>query len=275
VTTVLALLTPDGPALVDPAVPVLRADDLGVIRGESVFETLRVVGRRAGFVDAHLARLQRSADRLAVPLPAGHEALVDCAVGAWGDEDGVLRVVVTKGGTAYALLTPVPAATVAGRRGVTAVTLTLGLPAGLRAQAPWLLGGVKATSYAANMAALREAEARGAQDVIYVSTDGEVLEGPTSTCAWVTGGVLVTPPADEVGILPGTTMGVALSLAERLGVAYEVRRGTVDELRAADEVLLLGSVRGIAPVLALDGVAFPAGPVTTRLGEAFEAALRP
>jgi 4-amino-4-deoxychorismate lyase len=274
VTTVLALLTPDGPSLVDPAVPVLRADDLGVVRGESVFETMRVVGGRAGFVDAHLARLQRSAARLAVHLPAGHEALVDCAVSAWGDEDGVLRVVVTKGGTAYALLTPVPATTVAGRAGVTAVTLTLGVPAGLRAEAPWLLGGVKATSYAANMAALREAEARGAEDVVYVSTDGEVLEGPTSTCAWVTGGLLVTPPADEVGILPGTTMGIALSLASRLGVPYEVRRGSVSELRAADEVLLLGSVRGVAPVLSLDGAPFPAGPVTRALAEAFEAALR-
>lgn len=273
-TTVLALLTPDGPALVDPDVPVLRADDLGVVRGESVFETMRVVGRRAGFVDAHLARLRRSAARLAVDLPVGHEGLVDCAVGAWGEEDGVLRVVVTKGGTAYALVTPVPAATVAGRAGVSAVTLTLGVPAGLRADAPWLLGGVKATSYAANMAALREAEARGAQEVVYVSTDGEVLEGPTSTCAWVTGGLLVTPPADEVGILPGTTMAVALSLAERLGIPYAVRRGSVDELRAADEVLLLGSVRGVAPVLSLDGAPFPAGPVTRALAEAFEAALR-
>ncbi len=53
-----------------------------------------------------------------------------------------------------------------------------------------------------------------------------------------------------------------------------MRRGTVDELRAADEVLLLGSVRGVAPVLSLDGKAFPAGPVTARLAEAFEAELR-
>src|SRR4051812_37719362 len=39
--TVLALLTPEGPMLVDPATPVLRADDFGVVRGESVFETTR------------------------------------------------------------------------------------------------------------------------------------------------------------------------------------------------------------------------------------------
>ena len=152
--------------------------------------------------------------------------------------------------------------------------LTLGVPAGLRTHAPWLLGGVKSTSYAVNMAALRVAAAAGLQDAVFVSSDGEVLEAPTATCAWVRGGQLVTPPPEGVAILPGTTMDVVLELCGELGVPYEVRRGSVEELRGADEVLLTGSIRGVAPVVELDGRALPVGDVTRRLRDAFEERVR-
>ena len=140
----------------------------------------------------------------------------------------------------------------------------------LRADAPWLLGGVKSTSYAVNMATLRAAEAAGAEDAIWTSSDGYVLEAPTSTVAWVTGGRLVTPPAEQVGTLPGTTAAVALALSP---LPVEVRLGTVDELRAADEVMLLSSVRGVTPVVRLDGRELGTGPVTAAVRAAFEQAV--
>ena len=275
VQPVLALLT-DPPQLVDPATPVLRADDLGLARGESVFETLRVAGGRAAFLDLHLERLARSAARVAIDLPGGWRELVEVATGAYDAADGVLRLTCSKGApgaapVGFALVTPVPASSVEAReRGVSAVTLTLGVPAALRADAPWLLGGVKSTSYAVNMATLRAAEAAGAEDAIWTSTDGYVLEAPTSTVAWVTGGRLVTPPAEQVGTLPGTTAAVALALSP---VPVDVRLGTVDELRAADEVMLLSSVRGVTPVVRLDGRELGTGPVTTAVRAAFERAV--
>lgn len=269
--TVLAVLGPEGPVVADPGVPLLRADDPGVLRGESVFETLRIAGGRAVFVARHLERFARSAARLELALPDGWEALAALAVRTWDRPDGMLRLVCSRGGVAFALVTTVSEETVRGRSdGVTALTLTLGVPAGLRTHAPWLLGGVKSTSYAVNMAALRHAQTAGVDDVVLVSSDGEVLESPTATAAWVTGGRLVTPPPDGVGILPGTTMAVVLELCDALGVAYDVRRGTVAELLEADEVLLTGSVRGVAPVVALDGRELGRGPVTARLSEAFE-----
>jgi 4-amino-4-deoxychorismate lyase len=274
--TVLALLE-DPPRLVDPTTPVLRADDLGVARGESVFETLRLAGGRPAFLDLHLARLVRSAERVAVALPRGWDELARVTAEAYGEADGMLRLTCSKGAkggspVGFALASPIPAATVRGReQGVSVVTLDLGVPAGLRAQAPWLLGGVKSTSYAVNMASIRAAETQGAQDAIWISSDGQVLEAPTSTVAWVRDGVLVTPPADEIGTLPGTTAQVALGLSP---VPVEVRRGTVEELRAADEVLLLSSVRGVAPVVRLDGRDLPVGPVTAQLRAAFETAVR-
>ena len=274
--TVLALLGPP-PRLADPEAPVLRADDLGVARGESVFETLRLSGGKPAFLDLHLRRLARSAERVDIALPGGWDELARTTAQAYGEADGMLRLTCSKGPkggspVGFALASPIPAETLRGRdEGVSAVTLSLGIPAGLRADAPWLLGGVKSTSYAVNMASIRAAEAQGAQDAIWVSSDGQVLEAPTSTVAWVRDGVLVTPPADEVGTLPGTTAAVALELAE---VPVEVRRGTVEELRAADEVLLLSSVRGVAPVVRLDGRDLPVGPVAAQLREAFEQAVR-
>ena len=273
--TVLALLG-DPPRLVDAATPVLRADDLGVARGESVFETLRIAGGRPAFLDLHLARLHRSAERVAIALPPGWADLATAAAQAYGPHDGMLRLTCSKGAptgapVGFALASAIPAETLRAReQGVSAVTLTLGVAADLRADAPWLLGGVKSTSYAVNMASMRAAEAQGAQDAIWVSTDGQVLEAPTSTVAWVRDGVLVTPPAEEIGTLPGTTAAVALGLSP---VPVEVRRGTVDELRAADEVLLLSSVRGVAPVVRLDGLDKPIGPVTQALRAAFEQAV--
>ena len=266
--TVLWLLGPP-PVQVDPAAPVLRADDLGIARGEAVFETLRIAGGQARFVAAHLTRLVRSAARVGFELPPGWEQLVAAAVASFPLKDGVLRLTCTKNGAAWALLTPVPASTVAQREGgVSAVTLTLGVPAGLRAAAPWLLGGVKSTSYAVNMATLRAAAERWADEAIWLSTDGFVLEAPTATVVWVTDGRLVTPDPVDVGTLPGTTLAVLAALVD-----LEVRRGTAAELAAASEVALLSSVRGVAPVTRLDGRDLPPGPVVRALGVAFEDAL--
>jgi 4-amino-4-deoxychorismate lyase len=278
---VLALLDPAGgePVLTDPTAPVLRADDFGVLRGEAVFETARIAAGRAAYLDAHVRRLGRSAERLAIALPGGWERLAQVAVAAYGAPDGVLRLICSKGPpdggpVGLALVTPVPAETIRGReQGVRAITLTLGVAAGVRATSPWLLGGVKSTSYAINMASLRHAHDEGADDAVWLSTDGEVLEAPTSTVAWVKDGGLVTPAAAEVAILPGTTLDVALRLCEGMGTPYDVRRGTAAELAAADEVLMLSSVRGVAPVVELDGRELGTGPVTSALRAAFEAAL--
>ncbi len=260
----------DGLVRVEPSTPVLRANDLGVLRGESVFETIRVAGGKPAFLDAHLTRMQSSAERLDLALPDGWEALALAA--CEGVNEGVLRLVCTKGppATGFALVTDIPAETLAARAGgVRAITLTLGVTAAQRAAAPWLLGGVKSTSYAVNMASLRQAHDEGCDDAIWISSDGEVLEAPTSTVVIVRDGTLVTPPA-STGILPGTTLSAVLDL----GLAPStVRRIPVAELHDADEVLLLSSVRGVAPVTWLDGRELGIGPVTRRLRDAFEASL--
>lgn len=242
--------------------PVVTAFDLGLGRGDGVFESVAVLAGGTPYLAAHLTRLATSARLLDLPVLPDPDwrALVAVVLDGWDPTvDGVLRLFLTRGlgpglpPTALALLAPVPAEVVRQRTtGISVITLGLGVPADFRSHAPWLLGGAKTLSYAVNMAALRHAAAQGADDVIFLSLDGQVLEGPTSTVVWSTDGVLHTPPP-ETGILPGTTMARLFAGAAEAGRPTAVTRGTVDDLHAADAVWLVSGVRGVATVHTLDG----------------------
>jgi 4-amino-4-deoxychorismate lyase len=257
-----------GTGLVDPEAPLLRAHDLGVLRGDGCFESVRL-GPTGELDDLgpHLDRLAGSAAALELPATdrGAWEELVGALVGAW-DRPGeaVLRLVVTRGvveggpPTAYAVLSPVSAEQLRQRRdGVKVLALSRGLLADATVAAPWLLGGVKAVSYAVNMAAQRYAHAAGAEDVIFVSADGQLLEAPTASVVWLRDGVLHTPPAVPLGILDGVTVRRLFARAGEHGFGTEVRRGTVDDLHAADGVWLVSSIRLAAAVTALDGKPLP------------------
>jgi 4-amino-4-deoxychorismate lyase len=260
-----------GVGVTDATTPLLRADDLGVLRGDGCFETVRVADAATGRIDAldaHLARLGRSAARLDLPAPdlAAWRDLVGEVVTAWGQAgEALLRLVLTRGTeelagtprpTGYVLLAPVPPQTLRQRReGVRVVTLSRGMPVDAFTDAPWLLGGVKTISYALNMAALRHARSVGAEDVIFTSTEGAVLEGPTASVLWAAGGLLHTPPAGPLGILEGTTVRRLLDRLGPAGPGARVGTGTVADLHAADGVWLVSSVRLVVEVVAIDGVA--------------------
>lgn len=251
-----------GTGLVDAAQPILRADDLGVLRGDGIFETLLVRDREPWLLEEHLTRLAASAERMDLPAPAAHEwrGLVGTALERWpASTEGVLRLVCTRGPeaggppTAYATVGPVPAELLRQRRdGVAVVTRTLGVPTQLRRDAPWLLGGVKSTSYAVAMAAGREARRGGADDLIWLSVDGDVLEATTSTVVWAVGSTLQTIPT-ATGILAGTTVERLFVRAPAAGFEVTARLATLADLHAADAVWLLSSVRGVAVVRSIDG----------------------
>jgi 4-amino-4-deoxychorismate lyase len=269
---VLALL---GVGVVPADQPALRADDLGVLRGDGIFESVHVRGGQPWLLDAHLDRLARSADRMALPLPPRADLvdLVDQACAAWPSaSEGVLRLVCTRGPeeggpvTVFATVGPVGATQLRGRaEGVAVLTASLGVPAGLRPASPWLLGGAKTLSYAVNMATQRWAVAQGADDVLWVSTDGYALEAPTSTLVWLTEGTLCTVPPAATGILPGTTAAWLLDHADELGLRAEHRMVRPAELHGVEGVWLVSSVRGPAEVHTLDGAALEPSGETARL----------
>ena len=171
-----------GRGLVLPEEPVLHADDDALLRGRAAFETLRVYGGRPFRLTDHLERMQASAARLGIAWPGGFEELAEQALVAAGGPDAVLRLYLTPGREGFgelvslALVSALPPDLEQRRaRGIVLISLL-----GIRAEAPWLLGGVKSTSYAVNMAAESEAQSRGADDAVFVRDDGVVLEGPVT-----------------------------------------------------------------------------------------------
>lgn len=254
--------------------PVVTAFDAGLGRGDGVFESISVTRGATPHLADHLRRLARSAAllELADPGEAAWEELTAAALLGWDPRtEGVLRLFLTRGDhgtpTAIALLAAVPAETVQQReRGISVISLSLGIPADFRARAPWLLGGAKTLSYAVNMATQRHAQREGADDVVLTSLEGRVLEGPTSTVVWAADGELRTAPVDT-GILPGTTQARLFARAEEDGWPTAVVPGTVDDLHGADAVWLISGIRGAAVVHTLDGVRRGDADLTARVRE--------
>ena len=184
----------------------------------------------------------------------------------------MLRLVWTAGPAGgdpagFALLSEVPGWIEDVRsRGARAVSLL-----GVRAAVPWLLPGVKSTSYAVNMAAEAEAKRRGADEAVFVDAEGVVLEGTVTNVWWRSGETLVTPSL-ELGILAGVTRAALLELAGALGYAVEEGAYPLGDLYDADEAFTSSSVREVMPLVEVDGRPLGRGPASGELQEALRAA---
>jgi 4-amino-4-deoxychorismate lyase len=266
---VLALL--DG-TVIDSATPLLRADDLGVMRGDGIFETILVVDRAPRELGPHLDRLARSATLMQMRLPerSQWERAAQAVIDQWPwetEREMALKFVCTRGidggdgtPTGYALGMSIGAETARKRRsGVSVITLDRGYAPDLTERAPWLLLSAKTLSYAVNMAAMREADSRGVDEVIFTATDGSVLEGPTSTVVIAEGRTLRTTPPSS-GVLRGTTQGALFRAAERAGWETRVERFQAERLWHADGVWVVSSVRLVTQVHTIDGSAVTAEP---------------
>ncbi len=266
-TDVVAVL---GRGLVDPAAPAIWTDDLGLTRGDGCFEGCRV-RRSEGTVvvddlELHLDRMASSARGLDIAFDrAAWQTLVESSVSEWdrarpADEEASLKLVLTRGReggqapTGLASVSRIAAGVLAARReGVDVVTLARGVGSDSFADCPWLLGGVKTLSYALNMAAQREARRRGADDAIFVSTDGRVLEAPTAAVAWVNDTRVTTVPPGGNGILASISAERLLRVLGSCGFTTAQDQATVRDLLAAEAVILVSSVRGPVLVRSIDG----------------------
>ncbi|WP_348788796.1 aminotransferase class IV [Leifsonia sp. NPDC080035] len=266
----------------EPREALLAATDLAATRGDGVFETVAIVDGVPQALEAHLDRFERSAAMLDLPAPRRELwrlAVTEAAAELRAHTDrAAVKFVMSRGDEAGE---PVPTGWALGfapdsRPGgvtpeVDVVLLDRGYRHDVAQTSPWLLQGAKTLSYAVNMAALREARRRGAQDVVFTSIDGYVLEGPNSTVIARIDGAYVTPPTD-LGLLPGTTQADAFTALEGWGEPVATRRITVDELRGADALWLCSSTRGVAPVRSLDGVEVAVdAAVSSRLNAALDA----
>ncbi len=261
-----------GQGVVAASTPVATADDLGLTRGDGIFDAMRVLPGEQGWfaenLDLHLQRFVRSASAAELPEPdlAAWRATIDQALAACDlPGTGVLKLVLTRGNDhdpvrrplGFCMISPlVPG----DRRPLAVTTLSIGRPSDAFAAAPWLLGGVKTLSYALAMSAKREAARRGCDDALYVSTDGFALEATTAALIWVDSGVVCSTPSGATGILESVTLTVVLDAMAAAGVPTDRRLVRTEDLGRMSGAWLASSARGVCPVATLDGVALPTDP---------------
>ena len=243
------------------------ATDEGLLRGDGVFEVVRVYRGRPFALADHLDRIERSAAnlRLGYPVPRVElEAEAPELLAARGGEsfDGLLRVVLTRGGRRLLLTEPLPPSPERVRLGFVTYAPTR------------VLDGIKSLSYAGNMLASRLARERGFDEALLVTPHGRVLEAPTSSIFWAgADGVLRTPPLED-HILASITRDRVMRLVE-------VREAPLprEELLEASEAFLCSTTREVQPVAAVEAREFAEPGERTReaaaaLREHIEAELR-
>jgi 4-amino-4-deoxychorismate lyase len=145
---------------------------------------------------------------------------------------------------------------------------------------PWLLASAKTLSYAVNMAALRHAAGQGAGDVIFVSSDGYILEGPRSTVVIATdshekadGNLCLLTPPPWYPILRGTTQQALFEVARTKGYDCDYRALRVADLHGAQGIWLVSSMTLAARVHTLDGRRLPRSPIAAEFAELVDAAI--
>ncbi len=244
-----SLASVDG-AMTLAAEATIPATDEGLLRGDGVFEVIRVYEGKPFALEDHLRRLERSASNLRLPVDleaVRADANRLLARAGAGPDHELLRIVVTRGGRRVLLTEPMHQTPEQIRLGSITYSPTR------------ILDGVKSLSYAANMLASRLAREQGFDEALLVTPHGRVLEAPTSSIFWIKEEIC-TPPLGE-HILASITRALVLELTG----AVE-RSCTLEELFDADEVFLTSTTREVQPVAAIDAHSFSApGPITARI----------
>jgi branched-chain amino acid aminotransferase len=250
--------------VMDAADATISVSDEGLLRGDGVFEVIRVYRGVPFALGEHLQRMSRSAASLRLPFDEDTvRAEAEALLAQDGANDRALRLVVTRGGRRIALLEPLK---------VFPDTISL---ATITYSPTRVLDGVKSPSYGGNMLATRLAKEAGAEEALLVSPHGRVLEGPTTSFFYVLDGELCTPPLSD-RILDSISRRVLLEVTD----ARE-RVTTLDDLASISEAFLASSLREVMAVRSIDDRALEAAPgpvaieAAARVREHIEAALRP
>ena len=263
--------------LCDEASACISVFDRGFLYGDSIYEVMRTAaGGRPVDLDAHLERLRRSAQAIALPLPeaASLRAAIFETLGSAENAESYVRVIVTRGAGEIGLDTNLAEAP---------TTLVIARPLALPPAEYYEKGAsirivevqrtprramdpaVKSGNYLNNIMALAEARRAGAYEAVMCDASGRVAEGSSSNVFAVRAGKLYTP-ALEIGLLAGITRQRVIELAEVDGLEVEECALSPDELRGADEIFITSSIRGVLPIGEVDGVSIPApGPLTSRV----------
>jgi branched-chain amino acid aminotransferase len=261
----------------------LSVRDRGLTLADGVFETMRVSRRRVFQLDEHLARLQHGLAVLRIAPVGNLRAMVLDAVTRFGADDAAVRLTVTRGVGSAGLTPPAsPSPSVIVTVSALPVFADAIYEQGLSAHVPSgrrnsraATAGIKTLSYTDAVVGLLEAQDHGADEALFLDTDGHCSEASASNLFARVGTTVVTPPV-SCGALPGITRATVLQLAGTIGCTAEERVLTIEDVLSADEAFLTSSLRGIAPLVRIGthiiGTGRP-GDVTRRVSAAHAALL--
>ena len=233
--------------------------DRGLTLGDGLFDTSLARNGQIFRRKAHLDRLAAGAAALAIPCDAAFaERALDALAAAIGD--GIVRLTLTRGGGGRGLALPEnpkpflfgaasPASPAAGFPMLAVATSSI------RRNETSPAARLKALPYLDAILALREATAKGADDVLFENMAGRIACLSVANIFAVFGQNLVTPPLTD-GVLAGTIRAFVLDKATSLGFVAEERSMTRAELLRADAVFATNSMRLLAPCRAIDGTSF-------------------
>lgn len=232
--------------------------DRSYLYGEGVFETLRAYKGHVAFSDLHYERLKKNCKRLNIDLPVdkhSFEKAIIKTLSANNIKNAYIRVTVSPVGASFGMEKPKKMSTnfsifckeFTGRpkdlyRNGAKVILVKNIPS----DHP-LMANLKSTNYLNKMMARDEVIRSRADEGIFCTPDGKILEGSSTNLFIVKNGQLITPPITE-GVLPGITRNIVLQLAESKGLNVSENPVNLNDLEKCEEVFLTGSTTEILPV---------------------------
>lgn len=253
--------------------------DRAFLFADAVYEVIPVYAGRLFRLKAHLDRLQHSLEAIDMKPPLAHAqwlAVLDELVRRNGGGDQYVYLQVTRGaetGRNHAWpdgLAPTLFAYTNELAPLDRKMLEQGVAAITAPDIRWARRDIKSTSLLPNVLLKKQAVRAGAFETILLQ-QGHLTEGSSTTVHVLSGEEIRTPPNGH-DILPGTTRGVVEELAPALGLRPRSTPVSEAELRAAQEIWLAFSTRGVLAVTTLDGRPVGSGrpgPHFQRLHQAF------
>lgn len=264
----------------EQSVPVT---DRGLAYGHGLFETITLNLNTAIAWKAHLMRLRIGAERLAIPLPANIDHLLEqdlaklLSLQSAIPDRSVLKITLTRGcgGRGYAVddsvtinriiqLNPFPYyPDKPSEKGISLRLCTTRL-----AISPQL-AGIKHLNRLEQVLARSEWHSSDFREGLVLDAEGFLAEGTMSNLFWCQNGVLYTPELDRCGV-DGIVRQRIIAIAEEQGIALTVGRYRLECLNNADEIFVCNSVIGIWPVVNTvinenDTFSVSIGPMTLKL----------
>jgi len=257
----------------------VSVEDRGFQFGDGVYEVIRTYHGRPFHLDAHLARLERSAKAIELPLPWNIQqwtAHVHEGIKRGGYAESKVYLQLTRGAAPRdhsfpASTKPTAVMTVREMRPMDPALQASGVTVMTMDDWRWGRCDIKSVNLLPNVMARQKAKQAGAFEAVFVR-NGLVTEGAVSNVMTVKAGHVLTAPEGEQ-ILSGVTRTVMLDLIRKEGLPVEERFVALDEFLRADEIFLTGTTVEVLPVVGVDGQPIGSGkpgPVTQKLQAAFQ-----